>query len=62
MFPVSDISHKFGRVGAELQFSDTDGILVLVSLNLNEMDEPFEVDIWKTDLRPLVSMPAGFVE
>ena len=48
---------RFGRTVAECEFADTDGILVLVSLNLDQDDRPFELDVWKTDFSPVIDFP-----
>ncbi|HEU4881032.1 MAG TPA: hypothetical protein VFT45_02270 [Longimicrobium sp.] len=47
----------FGKVAATLQFTDKDGVLVLVSLNTDTQGEPFEVDVWKTDFSPVICVP-----
>lgn len=49
----------FGRKAAEYQFSDTDGIQVIASLNVDQHGLPFELDVWKTDFSPLVRIPDG---
>lgn len=50
----------FGRRGAELQFTDADGVEVIASLNLDAKGKPFEMDVWKTDFAPLVQIPEQF--
>lgn len=59
IFPAGDTerSRKFSRQCAEIQFTDLDGIIVLASLNLDESDNLYELDIWKTDFSPLVRIP-----
>jgi hypothetical protein len=44
---------RFGRRVAELQFRDLDGVDVIVSLNVDQDDVPYELDVWKTDFSPL---------
>src|SRR5436305_15315945 len=40
---------KFGKQVSEYEYVDDDGVLVLVSLYLDEQNKPFEVDVWKVD-------------
>ena len=47
----------FGGMASECYFQDSDGVLVLASLNLDQNGAPFEVDIWKVDFTPLQSWP-----
>ena len=53
----SDVETKrrFGRQASEYQFTDDDVIPVLVTLNLDQQDKLFEVDIWKTNYKPVIS-------
>jgi hypothetical protein len=53
----SDVEEKrkFGRQASEYQFTDDDGIPVLVTLNLDQQDKLFEVDIWKTNYKPVIN-------
>ena len=48
---------ELGKIVAELQFTDADGIQVLVSLNTDRDGHLFELDVWKTDYRPLIGIP-----
>lgn len=50
-------TQKLGRRVSEYQFTDLDGIEVLVSLNVDEQGNLFELDIWKTNFSPLVKFP-----
>lgn len=54
-------SATFWRRGAELQFTDSDGVEVIASLNLDTHGKPFELDIWKTNFAPLVQIPERLV-
>lgn len=45
---------KFGKQIGEYQFVDEDGIVVIVSLNVDQADNLFEVDIWKTNYNPVI--------
>ena len=48
---------RFGTKVAELQFTDADGVEVLVTLNVDTDGQPLELDIWKTDFSPLIKVP-----
>lgn len=50
-------NRKFGKCVSEYQFVDKDGIEVIVSLNIDDKGELFELDIWKTDFSQLTSFP-----
>ncbi len=45
----ADESQVFGRRAAEYEFTDTDGVKVIASLNLDQHGVPFELDVWKVD-------------
>lgn len=47
-----------GKQISECQFVDEDGVEVIASLNVDQKDRLFELDIWKTDFSPLISIPA----
>lgn len=51
-------SRQFGSRVAEVQFSDADGVAVIASLNVDRDGDLFEIDIWRTDFRPLIGLPA----
>lgn len=48
---------KFGSKAAELQFRDADGTPVSVSLHLDDAGRLFELDVFKADFSPLISIP-----
>jgi len=48
---------KFGRCASELEFTDSDGTMVLVALYLDEEGRPYELDMWKVDFLPVISIP-----
>jgi hypothetical protein len=48
---------KMRREMAEAQYTDVDGIDVLITVNLDEDDHLFELDIWKVDFSPLRRYP-----
>jgi hypothetical protein len=47
---------KFGRRVAELQFDDADGVVILASLNVDTVGELYELDIWRTDFKPVIRL------
>ena len=47
----------FGKCVSQYQFTDKDGIEVIVSLNLDDKGQLFELDIWKTDFSQLICFP-----
>jgi hypothetical protein len=52
------LAHRImGTQVSEFQFVDSDGVAVIVSLNLDEEGRLFELDIWKTDYNRLLSLP-----
>jgi hypothetical protein len=56
----SSDNRVFGKQIAECMFFDTDGISVVVSLNIDDKGELFELDIWKTDFSSLIRIPETF--
>jgi hypothetical protein len=46
-----------GRVLAEAQFKDRDGVLVSAALNLDDQNDLYELDLWKTDFSRLMALP-----
>ncbi len=47
----------FGKKIAEAEFTDEDGVLVSVVVNLDNSDELLELDLWKVDFSPLKRYP-----
>lgn len=47
----------FNKQIAECDFFDSDGIKIIVSLNIDTNGNLFELDIWKTDFSPLIKIP-----
>lgn len=62
LFPNGVIIEKrsFGKCVSTCQFTDKDGVEVIASLNVDKNGELFELDIWKTDYSPLISIPEKF--
>jgi len=55
---VKDQPRRMGARIAELEYSDEDGVTVLVSLNVDQDGELFELDVWKTNFGRLISYPS----
>jgi hypothetical protein len=47
----------FGKTVSDFQFKDLDGVDVIVSLNVDDEGDLFELDIWKTDFSKLIKLP-----
>jgi len=47
----------FGKVLAEAQCTDEDGVCVSIAINADNKGDLFEVDIWKVDFSPLKRYP-----
>ncbi len=50
--------HRLGKVLVECEYIDADGVLVEISINLDERGNPFEIDFWKVDFSPLQRYPS----
>ena len=50
-------SRKFGRLVAEGEFLDRDGVPVIATLNADADGELLELDIWRVDFAPLQRWP-----
>ena len=48
---------KAGKLKAEIQFEDADGVVVLASLYTDLEGKLFELDVWKTDYGRLIRIP-----
>jgi hypothetical protein len=48
---------QFSYTGVESEFTDTDGISVIISLNISNDGYPFELDFWKVNFAPLIAYP-----
>jgi hypothetical protein len=55
-FDRGDPRH-FGQEIARAEYQDMDGILVSITLNIDDRGELFELDIWKVDSSPLKRFP-----
>ena len=54
---VEPVNQGYDHVLSEVEFDDSDGIKVLASLYVDVNDRPCEVDLWKVDFSPLVTLP-----
>ncbi|WP_117883477.1 DUF6984 family protein [Aureibaculum luteum] len=48
---------EFGQVIVEAEFSDSDGVHVLITLTEDKNGNLFELDFWKTDFTKLAEFP-----
>lgn len=49
---------RFGRTVAQAECLDADGVVVSISVNVDQHDRFFELDIWKVDFSPLQQYPS----
>lgn len=54
---VGPEGRQFGGDAATAQYTDVDGVVVLISLILDEAGRFYELDFWKTDFSPLRAFP-----
>jgi len=47
----------FGKQISACQFTDSDGVEVIASLNIDRNGHLYELDIWKTDFGRLIGIP-----
>jgi hypothetical protein len=59
LFPngIINMNRKVGKRISEFQFTDQDGVVVIASLNVDDLGELLELDIWKTDFSRLLKLP-----
>lgn len=59
LFPNGKVieSRTLGKQISDFQFTDLDGIEVIVSLNIDSDGNLYELDIWKTDFSKLINLP-----
>jgi hypothetical protein len=59
LFPQCKIAENriLGEQVSDFQFTDTDGIEVIASLNVDNDGNLFELDIWKTNFGKLIRLP-----
>lgn len=49
-------SVRFGKMVSECTFFDEDNVLVIVSLNIDNHGQLYELDSWKTDFSSIVNL------
>lgn len=54
-----DRDRHFGFELAKATYSDEDGVLVSIALNLDQYGDLFELDFWKVDFSALIRYPRG---
>lgn len=54
---LEDSDRRYGGKIVEAEFTDSDGVLVSVVLNLDDRGNLFELDFWKVDFSPLERYP-----
>jgi hypothetical protein len=50
---------RFGKTLVEARYVDADGVLVSISLSVDEEGNLFEMDFWKVDFSPLRRYPVA---
>jgi hypothetical protein len=53
-----NLKTKFSHAVVECEFTDKDGVKVIISLNISNNGYPYELDFWKVDFEPLIGYPA----
>ena len=51
-------SYSGGDAVAEATYEDDDGVEVLITLFVDEAEQPVQVDFWRVDFAPLMSFPS----
>ena len=52
-----DGKSELGQYLINMEYIDSDGIVVLIGLSTDKNGNLFELDLWKTDFAPLVKYP-----
>lgn len=55
-FVAQNDDRTFGKAASQCSFFDDDGIEVIITLNLDQRGEPYELDVWKTDHSQLINL------
>jgi hypothetical protein len=62
-FVVGTENRKHGSFSvAQRIYRDCDGVPVLFTLNLDDHDQPWEIDAWKVDCSPLKQPPSSVTD
>jgi len=56
LFKSSKLDRLLGKELASKTFVDTDGVEVIVTLSLDNYGDLFELDVWKVDFSPVISL------
>jgi len=48
---------RFGEDLCQKKFLDSDGVLILATLSLDNFGQLFELDLWKVDFSPILQFP-----
>jgi hypothetical protein len=51
------VTRSFGRQIVAAEFTDNDGVLVSVTVNTDNQDRLYELDMWKVTFAPLLHWP-----
>lgn len=54
---IAPLGRSHGSSPAECHFYDSDGVVVLATLNLDADGMPFEIDVWKASFDPIQRWP-----
>ncbi len=58
LYPQSDCENReFGKQVNEYHFLDKDNVPVIATLYVDKQNRLYELDIWKVDYSPLLSLP-----
>jgi hypothetical protein len=49
---------KFGQQLAEAELQDVDGVVLNITINVDQYGSLFEFDVWKVDFSPLIRLPS----
>ncbi len=53
----NESERRFGKAVAKAEYTDEDGVLVSIALNVDRDGDLYEVDFWKVDFSPLKRYP-----
>lgn len=54
---VREARRAFGCEIARAEYTDDDGVLVSITVNVDQDGDLYEIDFWKTDFSPLRRYP-----
>ena len=56
-FGMAEAQRAFGRTVLTGEFTDSDGVLVSVCINVDTGERLYELDVWKADFSELLAWP-----